>query len=407
MVTRNIAKKSDENFLFLGLHRKTSEDTFVKIESGSELEKTRKPKYTRSARAEARIITKKNATATLDCWSFFPFRWKKNKFKCAYCEDSFTDCFELRNHIRICSTHHTIKDIYSKHKEMPLINVDISEAICCFCSMPFTNVSQMREHVIEHGLDFDPNHPDGILPFQLDKQSWNCVICTEKFNNFLKLYEHMNIHYQHYICSTCGKGFMTGPRLRKHLEVHISGSFPCNECGRIFIMRAARDSHKASVHPKAPRYECPHCKMRFDNYYDRVGHMKNAHSEREVSYKCAHCEMSFKTSGKRAIHVRSVHFPPQLNFGCSYCEWQFKTKYELKRHMVRHTGEKNFHCAICGKTFLRNKALTTHLKTHQDMHSKWRGAVLMQRTQRSHQTRNEHDIAECLPSNVKITASLM
>uniref|UniRef100_A0A2H1VN70 SFRICE_007083 n=1 Tax=Spodoptera frugiperda TaxID=7108 RepID=A0A2H1VN70_SPOFR len=340
-----------------------------------EIEKIPKPKYTRSARAEARIITKSNATTILECWSLLPFRWKKNRFKCAYCEENFTECTDLRSHVRLCARNHSIKDIYSKFKEMPLINVDITDAICTLCSLPLTDVAQIREHVMQHGLQFNPYHPDGVLPFSLDKQSWQCIICAEKFNNFLKLYEHMNVHYQHYICATCGKGFMTAPRLRKHLEVHISGSFPCNKCGRIFIMRAARDSHKASVHPKAPRYECPHCNIRFDNYYDRVDHMKNAHSEREVSYRCSHCELSFKTSGKRAIHVRTVHFPPQLNYGCNFCEWQFRTNYELKRHMVRHTGEKNFHCTVCGKSFPRNRALTTHLKTHQDMNSKWRAPM--------------------------------
>lgn len=283
---------------------------------------------------------------------------------------------------------------------MSLINVDITDAVCTLCSLPLTNATQMREHVIHHGLAFNSYHPDGVLPFSLDKQAWRCVICPEKFNNFLKLYEHMNIHYQHYICATCGKGFMTAPRLRKHLEVHVSGSFPCNKCGRIFIMRAARDSHKATVHPKAPRYECPHCNIRFINYYERIDHMKNAHSEREVSYNCSHCEMSFKTSGKRAIHVRTVHFPPQLSYGCSFCEWQFRTNYELKRHMVRHTGEKNFHCSVCGKSFPRNRALTTHLKTHQDVNSKWRGPVFKQRMQRLPSM--PHDLTDLVPTEIKI-----
>ncbi|KAH9635185.1 hypothetical protein HF086_009525 [Spodoptera exigua] len=399
----NFGTESDENFLFLGQSRQTNEDdeSLVENEDNYELEKIPKPKYTRSARAEARIITKSNATTILECWSLLPFRWKKNRFKCAYCEENFTECIDLRTHVRLCARNHSIKDIYSKFKEMPLINVDVTDAICTLCSLPLTNVTQIREHVMQHGLQFNPYHPDGVLPFSLDKQSWQCIICAEKFNNFLKLYEHMNVHYQHYICATCGKGFMTAPRLRKHLEVHISGSFPCNKCGRIFIMRAARDSHKASVHPKAPRYECPHCNIRFDNYYDRVDHMKNAHSEREVSYSCSHCDMSFKTSGKRAIHVRTVHFPPQLNYACNYCEWQFRTNYELKRHMVRHTGEKNFHCSVCGKSFPRNRALTTHLKTHQDMNSKWRAPMFKQRAQRLPSI-NPHDLTDLVSTDVKI-----
>lgn len=353
------------------------EDTDVPIEHLLK----EKPRYQRSARAEARLATKKNATAILECWSVVPFRWKRNQFKCAYCEANFTDCNLLRLHVSTCSSQHSVKDIYSKFKEMSLINVDVTGAVCRLCSMPYTDVKQMREHVIDHGYNFERKQPDGVLPFCLDKESWRCVICQEKFNNFLKLYEHMNVHYQHYICATCGKGYMTAPRLRKHSEVHISGLFPCNECVRTFKMRAARDHHKAHAHAKAPRYECPQCNMRFDGYYDRMNHLNEAHREKEVSYSCQHCDLAFKTSGKRAIHVRTVHFPPQRDFGCRFCEWNFKTAYELKRHMVKHTGERNFHCNVCEKSFPRNRALRTHLKTHDDLICKWCGSLFKQRVQ--------------------------
>ncbi|XP_059056461.1 zinc finger protein 420-like isoform X8 [Achroia grisella] len=340
-----------------------------------------KRRYQRSARAEARIIIKKNAASILECWAVCPFRWKRNKFKCSYCEAYFTECDLLREHVRTCSSQHSVKDIYSKFKEMPLINVDITEAVCRLCAVPFTDVNQMRNHIVQHDFYFDAKHPDGVLPFCLDKESWKCVVCKEKFNNFLKLYEHMNVHYQHYICATCGKGYMTAPRLRKHSEVHISGKFPCNECDRIFTMRAARDSHKAHAHAKGPRYGCPHCNMRFEGYYDRMTHLNEAHREKVVSYDCAHCELSFKTSGKRAVHVRSVHFPPQRDYSCPCCEWQFKTSYELKRHMVRHTGERNFHCNVCGKSFPRNKALLSHLKVHEEYCCKWCATVFKQKPQ--------------------------
>ncbi|KAI8426836.1 hypothetical protein MSG28_014518 [Choristoneura fumiferana] len=250
----------------------TEHETMIKVEATDvpiEHLLKEKPRYQRSARAEARLATKKNATAILECWSVVPFRWKRNQFKCAYCEANFTDCNLLRLHVATCSSQHSVKDIYSKFKEMSLINIDVTGAVCRLCSMPYADVKQMREHVIDHGYNFETKQPDGVLPFCLDKESWRCVICQEKFNNFLKLYEHMNVHYQHYICATCGKGYMTAPRLRKHSEVHISGLFPCNECVRTFKMRAARDHHKAHAHAKAPRYECPQCNMRFDGYYDR------------------------------------------------------------------------------------------------------------------------------------------
>lgn len=266
---------------------------------------------------------------------------------------------------------------------MPLINVDVTQANCRYCRAVFTDITSMRHHVIQHGFFFNIEQPDGVLPFNLDKESWKCIVCNDKFNNFLKLYEHMNCHYQHYICATCGKGYMTAPRLRKHSEVHITGKFPCNKCGKVFTIRVARDYHKAHAHAKGPRYGCPHCTMRFEAYYDRMKHLKEAHREKEVLYECTHCDMSFKTSGKRAMHVRSVHFPPRRDFPCPYCEWQFKTKYELKNHVIRHTGERKFKCEVCGKGFSRNKALSCHQKTHEDFNysCKWCETVFKQKTQ--------------------------
>lgn len=391
------------SFLFLGERGKTENKIAIKLETSENLvEKdsskvTEKKRYQRSARAEARFVTKKNASSILECWTLCPFRWKRNRFKCAYCEDNFTECAELRNHVRLCSTQHSVKDIYSKFKEMSLINIDVTEASCRICAMPFRGMNDMRYHVIDHGYDFDTSHPDGVLPFFLDKESWKCVICQEPFNNFLKLYEHMNIHYQHYICATCGKGYMTAPRLRKHSEVHITGTFPCNKCRRVFTMRAARDYHKAHAHAKGPRYECPQCNMRFGGYYERMNHLNEAHREKEVSYKCAHCDLSFKTSGKRAIHVRSVHFPQQRNFACPLCKWLFKTGYELKRHMVKHTGERNFCCTICGKTFQRNRALRTHFKIHEDLTCKWCGVLFKQKSlQLAHLRSNHPEINELM-----------
>lgn len=400
------------HFLFIGKRKQghtsiETDETVLTLEEIHKLyPKNQKGKlYQRSARAESRIATKKNAAAILACWTFCPFRWTKNRFKCAYCEADFTECTSLRDHVRICSTQHTINDVYNKFREMPLINVDATDAICCICSAPFQDISQMHDHVIQHGFEFNLHHRDGVLPFFLDKESWKCFICSEKFNNFLKLYEHMNVHYQYYICDVCGKGYMTAPRLRKHSEVHISGSFACTECGKVFFMRAARDAHKASAHSKGPRYECPHCNTRFHSYYDRMTHLKETHSEKEVVYKCSYCDLSFKTSGSRATHVRNVHFLPQLDFKCSSCHWKFKTSYELKRHMVRHTLKaKTYRCTFCSKSFLRVKALTTHVKTHQDLNCKWCGLAFKQRSQLVLHLQATHgDLMDLTPMDIKET----
>ncbi|CAG2165584.1 unnamed protein product, partial [Oppiella nova] len=50
------------------------------------------------------------------------------------------------------------------------------------------------------------------------------------------------------------------------------------------------------------------------------------------------------------------------------CSLEFRDKYNLSVHMVRHTGEKSFHCrsAGCQKTYATKAALDVHYNTHSD-----------------------------------------
>lgn len=44
------------------------------------------------------------------------------------------------------------------------------------------------------------------------------------------------------------------------------------------------------------------------------------------------------------------------------CNKGFLTSGDLARHMVTHTGIKNHHCDICGKSFTRNRDMVAHKK---------------------------------------------
>ena len=53
------------------------------------------------------------------------------------------------------------------------------------------------------------------------------------------------------------------------------------------------------------------------------------------------------------------------NFQCTLCPNQFSHKPSLLRHIKLHTGEKSFMCLLCGFAFAQNGALKKHELTHQ------------------------------------------
>lgn len=54
-------------------------------------------------------------------------------------------------------------------------------------------------------------------------------------------------------------------------------------------------------------------------------------------------------------HLQLCHTTGIKKHGCTVCSAMFKDKSNLKRHMLRHTGEKPFFCPGCGNRFQQVK----------------------------------------------------
>ena len=55
-------------------------------------------------------------------------------------------------------------------------------------------------------------------------------------------------------------------------------------------------------------------------------------------------------------------------YPCQYCGMSFAQNWLLKRHWKTHTGEKNFKCTICSRSFSLRDSCVRHLRTvHKEL----------------------------------------
>lgn len=315
------------------------------------------------------IARRSNATLILECSKICPFRWAKNLFVCFYCDRQFPDPAALRDHNAL--DHATpspaqIKCELSKQKKHELIKADVTETGCKLCSEPCRDLPSLKGHLVQaHGKKIVPEAGDGLLPFRVARDIFQCALCQQQHDEFKSLNHHMNVHFQHFICEQCGAGFITPDRLRTHSQSHGTGAHPCDGCDKVFRSTVAKNEHFATVHRRVKRHRCPHCAEAFRNYFQRNKHVASVHGLKLKEFKCTLCPKVFTLSGKLGVHVRTVHLKVKRH-ACDVCEWKFYSRSELREHMVRHGGERKYQCAVCRKSYARKYTLREHMRIHEN-----------------------------------------
>ncbi|XP_034046698.1 zinc finger protein 653 isoform X2 [Thalassophryne amazonica] len=142
---------------------------------------------------------------------------------------------------------------------------------------------------------------------------------------------------------------------------------PYEGCTQVYVAISSFQNHVNLVHRKGRTKVCPHpgCGKKFylSNHLHR--HMIIHSGIRD--FICETCGKSFKRKNHLEVHRRTHTGETPLQ--CEICGYQCRQRASLNWHMKKHTSEAhyNFTCEFCGKKFEKLESVKFHkLKSHPD-----------------------------------------
>lgn len=316
------------------------------------------------------LIARQNAKTIIEYTTAYPFKLPESSMVCVYCCDSFPDPAKFREHMHLEHQDFKVRMAFV-HVAEAAVKVDCTDLKCRICFDTLSNLEQAADHLIKkHNKDLSPTHDLGMHPFKIYKDKYSCAICTEKFSTLALLSKHTHSHFVQYTCDSCGKSYASLTSLHCHLRYNCgtdsdkNSKNRCRKCRKIFTSTTERMNHlEKSV--RCRQHVCNLCGDRFTTWNMKQNHLKDMHNVPQKTYNCPECHIVFSKRDSLRLHFKTTHTSDYVE--CSYCARKFDTDRNLKKHIVIHTGERNFICQVCSKAFPRKSTLGQHMWIHSEV----------------------------------------
>lgn len=284
-------------------------------------------------------IARRNAMVIVQYATAYPFRLPECAMGCVFCESSFEDPAQFREHMNTEHNKFNIKDAFWHVRSCYYLKVDCTELICRVCSQPFSKLDEIAAHLNSHPQcgKIDLNYDLGLQPFILYRDRFSCALCERKVLTIRGLSRHMQIHYVKYTCETCGKSYASSASLHTHsLTAHGGDQKLCRKCRTYFSSSQEKKQHLIES-PHCWPHLCAICGERFMTDFQRNNHITEVHGNKNIDsvFSCPECPKVFTSSKQRRSHFTICHTNKKKP--CPYCGRKFLTKKSFDEHVLVHT----------------------------------------------------------------------